>query len=248
MQHVTIRYFVACVSVLVFVGGPTALGDDFNPPPWDRDDPFATSAEWDFTTPPQDSNQNDFLGDEPWQPDGNEVPFNPGDSGAGTYVMFGPDGEIGWDGQGAIVTKPTSQEGQGGQISIMFDNIVDDEPFKLLRIRITGTSSSDDPIPNEGVAVLGFDATDGDVTAELQSSAFVQDEAGGFNWGQDWRLEPNPDHEQIILNIAPDTEIQQIVADAISIPEPTSLALLGLSGLLLARRRSSQWHDSPPAH
>jgi len=222
-----------CVAMLATRGPNAAFGDDFNPPPWDRNDPFATSAEWDFPQPLRDDNDNDFRGDELWQPDGQEVPFNSGDSGHGTFITYSPAGDIAWDGEGLIVTSST---GDGGQIHIHFD----DEPFKLLRIRITGTSSfSSDPIPNEGVLVEGFDDTDGPVTAERESSGFAQDSAtGDFSWGQDWRLEPNPDWEQIGLNVAPDTEIQQIVADAISMPESTSLALLGLGGLVLARRRT----------
>jgi len=234
MSRKTMSPVWACVAGLILGAAPAVFGDDFDPPPWDRNDPFATSAEWDFVTPPPDSDTDGFLGDEQWQPDGTEVPFNSGNSGHGTFITFGPDGIIAWDGEGSIVTEPS---GEGGQITIDFDNIVDDEPFKILRIRITGSSSANDPIPS--VEVTGADATDGSVTSEFLSSGFVQDsQTGDFSWGEDWQLEPNPDWEQIVLTIAPDTQIEQIVTDAISIPEPTSLALLSLSGLLLARRRS----------
>jgi len=223
-----------CFTVLMATAAPV-VADDFNPPPWDREDPFATAAEWDFTDPADDANNNDFRGDERWLPDGAEVTQQPGNTGHGTFVMFGPDDGINWDQQSSLVTNPG---GNGGQIVIDFDNIFDDRPLKWLRIRITAASSPDAPIPMDSVEVMGFDATDGDVTARRTATSFTPDSATGrFNWGQDWELRPNPDWERIFLNVAPDTAVDQIVTDAYSIPEPASLALVGLGGLVMLYRR-----------
>lgn len=228
--------FTAGLFAAALTLAPAAYADDFNPPPWDRNDPFATSAEWDFVQPPDDSNNNNFLGDEDWTPDGSEVPFNDGNSPAVTKLNF-EEGII-WDSElGGLVNI---QEGAPAEIIITFDNIIDDRPIKNLRIRITGIAGSSitDPIANDLVRVEGFDATDGLVTAQRVSSGFTSltgDPA--FSWGQDWVLEPNPDSETIFIPINPNTAIEQIVVDAISIPEPSTLALLGLGGLAMARRR-----------
>jgi len=221
------------VSTVLALAVPSDA-DDFNPPPWDRDDPFATSAEWDFVTPPTDENQNDFFGDDGWEPDGSEVPLNTGNSGAPTQILY--QGDIRWDGENALEADPT---GDGGVIIIEFDNIVDDEPLKKLRIRITGVNPLDaeNPIPNDGVTVEAADQDAPVVTAERISSGFVQDEEGGFSWGQDWELRPNPDFEVINLPIEPGVIIEQIVADAISIPEPATVAMLLPAGLLMLHRK-----------
>lgn len=54
-----------------------------------------------------------------------------------------------------------------------------------------------------------------------------------------WRIYPNPDHEQIILttDIMAGAVIDQIVIDTICIPEPGTIAVLLLAGIAMKKRR-----------
>ena len=53
-----------------------------------------------------------------------------------------------------------------------------------------------------------------------------------------WRIEPNPDHEIILLDfINSGSSIDYVTVDTICIPEPATLCLLGLGGLLLGRKK-----------
>jgi hypothetical protein len=64
---------------------------------------------------------------------------------------------------------------------------------------------------------------------------------GGNGWFLDqtkWRIEPNPDYEQITLTGAPSgSVIDQIVVDTTCIPEPATIALLALGTLMLCRKK-----------
>ena len=54
---------------------------------------------------------------------------------------------------------------------------------------------------------------------------------------QELLFQPNPDYEDVFLYVPARTTIDQIVIDAVSLPEPGMASLLALSGLILLRRR-----------
>jgi len=229
------------VCVVATLSSTALAAADFNPPSWSRSDPFATTASWDFDSPPIDTNSNGFLGDEPWLPDGN-VPFKGGNSGVTTQLTFapegGPSGNISWDGVSGLETIDDG----GDTIVITVDNILDDRPFKLIRIQIAGSSTSVDPVFGDLTQVNGFDATDGPVTDfqdfDSISTTFI-DNTNDFQFTQDIRLEPNPDSEVIFIEIGLATTIDELTIDTISLPEPTTALMCGLGGLALLRRRQA---------
>jgi len=120
--------------------------------------------------------------------------------------------------------------------SIQFPNVIDQLLLKRLRLQIAFATEDSDPFPG-GISVTGFDP-EGPVEAELVSFlAITPPPTDGII--QDWELEPNPDWEIIDIPVGPNTFINQIVLDMISIPEPASwmLALFGLVGLVALKIR-----------
>ena len=74
-----------------------------------------------------------------------------------------------------------------------------------------------------------------------QTQLIEQDLMPGMGWyvfQSTWTISPNPDHEQIIITgDVNGSVIDQIVVDTYCIPEPVTVALLGL-GLICLRKRS----------
>lgn len=230
----TTLLMIACSSMLGIA--KWAFADDLNPPPWTRSGAAnrSTSAEWDFTGSPTAGLPNPLL------PDGNTVPLIKGDFAAALDAAFPagaphPSGfansSLTFTGTGFInndeVTHP---------ISFNVPNWIDQEPFKFLRLQVTYTG------PAPLTEVFGFLGVPGDsaLVTEAASNPVFGTAGNSLYFYQDWELRPNPDWEQLVLNVPPGTFIDQVVIDTISTPEPSTIAL-GLIGLLalgrVARRR-----------
>ncbi len=213
-------FLVICVIGVTALLTTTARGDDFAPPPWVRGDPLTTAAEWEFTVP----------GFGPHVPDGFTVATIVGDSGgiptasifgggAGSFPTWGPG-----DGDGEWLAAGTTP------MFIDFDipNWIDLEPVKFLRIQVTFSG----PTPLIA-AISAFDPSVGSVIivptgTTLHSPGHILFE---------YSLFPNPDIETFALEVPAGGSVDQVVVDTISIPEPATMSLLGLSGLALLRRR-----------
>lgn len=204
--------------------------DNFAPPTW-VGQPLSYHAEWDF------GNSNDISS-----------PDSEGNGGPVTneflYDLFsthidydGPGwGWVPGDGDGGI-TKPG-----GGSFGINTINWVDELPLKYIRIQITYAGNAPDVPYAQGFSFEGYH---GGGVGTIDHGQFIPDPPGAVNvdpnhvyW--DLTIQPNPDWEQIVVNVPDGTTIDQIVVDTISIPEPTSLGLLSLGGLLALRRHNRQ--------
>jgi hypothetical protein len=156
-----------------------------------------------------------------------------GAKGSGTVatsaiISGGPAG-LGWgigDGDGGWFFP------DGGDIHFRVDNVIDNEPVKHIWLQVTHT-------PGLGLAVdplTGFNfATTGSFPGAVSMIPHGPTSTIFY-----WDMFPNPPWEDFRLLVFGGGEIDQIVVDTISIPEPSSVVLCGiglLSVAMIARRR-----------
>ncbi len=216
---------------LVFTVTNVARADDVDPPSW-RGGPLSTFAQWEFEIVTDDNPPQ--IVDNPFAPFG-DGPAPPNvfeavdDDDPETYLSDFPPGMFGEPGSDGNI--------YGGRLP----NFIDEEPLKYIRFQVTWLSENptgpdDRPI----VTVEGFEAgvsIPGVLVDQYDASIF----SGGL-WGAvtvyDFELRPNPDFEDFqIATTRPDIYLDQVVVDTISLPEPSSFLLLGLSSVALLRRR-----------
>jgi len=127
-----IGFLLFGASCLAFLSA-TAVADDFAPPPWDRADPHAITAEWEFGAPIN-----------PVAPGGPLTNvFTKGSGSVGSSASIFGTGGLGWgpgDGDGGWFFP------DGGSIHFTLDNVIDHEPVKHLWLQVTHT-------PGLGLAV-----------------------------------------------------------------------------------------------
>lgn len=208
----------------VLLCGHVALADDLLPPSWPRDGQanLSTSAEWEFLS------SDPATGDEP---DGDEVPLNIGDGGGNPHMVAGAG--MSW--------VPTDSRGRagawqagpsGGTMDFYVPNWIDQEPIKFIHVQIAFADLGGFGHPNV-TGISGFDPTVGTVIGTKDQGIST---GPNFRY-EDWRMVPNPDWEWITIDVPAHTMVDQVVIDTISIPEPATMALLALGGLVLNRRR-----------
>ena len=154
-----------------------------------------------------------------------------------------PDHQLYWDVEPGLMLAD-SPDG-GFIITVDLPNFVDELPEKHLRVHIWWTGLADDLTFPEVAEVTGISDVDGSGagTAQHAGSSPVQpftQPDGGYQY-HDWILFPNPDWESISISVPEGLEIDRIVVDTVSIPEPTTLGLLGAGAavFLLRRRRAA---------
>ena len=213
----------------VLMGAGVAGADDFSPPEWDRNDPYAMTAEWEFTS---DIN--------PVSPDGESGITNLANGGGHITqaTISGPP----WGGESPI-WQPGDGDGEwyfpeGGLITIEMDNVIDFMPYNDLWGQITYRNPMGLLVAPTVLDITAFDNEVGsNVAATFQYSQGSYGPGTTEYYAAMWRLSPNPDWETIIIEVPITMTVDQIVVDTISVPEPATLLLLSLGGLLLRRRK-----------
>jgi len=209
---------ILLICIIVLLTG-IARADDFAPPPWVRGVPLSTAMEWEFLT-----DANGHTG-----PDGNTVATVPGSLGSGTVSIYGnspgvtPIWSIG-DGDGqwsAPINDPIAMEFQ-------IENWIDNEPVKYLRIQVTYGGT-----PPSVTGLWAHHASENPVLIVPTGTTAFSTTHLLF----EYELYPNPDFELFHLDIPPGASIDQVVVDTISIPEPATLGVLAVGGLIALRRR-----------
>jgi hypothetical protein len=181
------------------------------------------TAEWEFLTPMN-----------PLGPDGpltNVGAQGSGSAPGGTLATISSPAGLGWgfgDGDGGWFFP------DGGAIHFRVDNIIDLRPIKRIRMQVTHTPLMGfglDPLPAFNFGATG--SVPGPVTGTFPAPTHTL---------ITWEMRPNPPWEDFRLLVFGTGEIDQVLIDTISIPEPMTIVLAGVLasyGTFFLRRRAN---------
>lgn len=236
MKRFQISQLSLCLSfacLLTLGCSHSSLADDLTPPPWSRlgATNYTTAAEWDFMAD---------GGTSPYVADGSGVTTITGDGGGGFAPQSLASGDIGWVSYGANGGWQGGINGTGpGALNFRIANWVDTEPLKIIWMQTTydpgptGLSPTvefiipTDPLPIDRVELMS-----------VTDVPIAGDPLGRWHRLEVWEIEPNPDFESIQLVVPEGVTVDQVVVDTIStVPEPASVLLLAVGGLVLVHGR-----------
>jgi hypothetical protein len=226
----TLRALQLTCVLFVCLFGISAFADDLFPPPW-RGAPGSTVQEWDFLTP---GVPNPDLSSSDYFPDGIDVPFfNPyGDPVAHVWPGVGQNYWPVWGDREGV--WPLS-----GVIDIEVPNSPVPNPYKEIWIQLTWAQQTPESIVTTKVTVdPTYLVTGPQVVNDIILGPTNMGTGDGLWHHTTWRflVEPNPAFE--IIRISGTVMVDQIVVDTICVvPEPATLTILGLSGLVLLLRK-----------
>jgi hypothetical protein len=204
---------VLCCGSLLCLASGISLADDLFPFAF-RGLPGSVFAEFDFATD----------GSSPTQ-------FSKVDLPGATFSVLDPTfvpqdltySTGGWTAAGGV-----------GIAGFLIPNFIDFEPYKAIQVQLTFRTTLAGP-PSI-FSIIGTDNIVGEVAG---SPVLVEDVSDVFRI-ETWVIQPNPDYETIQILVPPGTFLDQVVIDTISIPESSSLLLVGLGTMLMGgviRRR-----------
>jgi hypothetical protein len=198
---------VVCL-VLVLCLAPPVLAGTASLGYWNEGDPGTTHQSWDFTPGYIVPSGAGYTADP-------ESFISPDEDGSGIVATISPvmAGSCIWDGMTMLMGDP------GLFVALEIPNYETLNEYKIVWVDLGAA------VPT-GITVSAHDG--GSVTFQYQ----ILPGQGDAEFGV--RIWPNPDYEKINFYVM--APLDYIHADTICTPEPATLAILGLGGLLLRRR------------
>ncbi|MBY0588926.1 hypothetical protein K2X85_17270 [bacterium] len=201
------------LALLFFTTSVSAF--DLFPAPF-RGEPGTVYGFWDFTTP-----ANPAL-PEAWNivPLGNYPVFQiPMGVEISSNMVYLNDGNInGW----------ISTPGAFNILNFVIPNFVDFEPVKKLWIQVGYYNFNPNEVFPFVAAIEANDNEAGFVLGELTGSFTVP--SIGYRL-ETWEIRPNPDFELVQFIVPPWVLVDKVTIDTISVPEASSMLLIGMVGL-----------------
>ena len=196
---------------VVVVGmATTAQADDLFPPDW-RGQPNTTFQHWTF-----DYDQNPNNDGSPWYPEIDENPY--GEPFITTYYGDEVWHEV-WEGREGVINPFWSE------LYINLPNVPDPNDWKIVWVQMTWW------YPEFYVPEFLWSDPYGDLMYEEHYEL----DNGWYHSVYEIWIPGNPEFELVAFGT--DQYFDQIVVDTICIPAPGALAMIGVAGLLGARRR-----------
>lgn len=222
-----------CLSMIAImaISGLPAMADIFAPPDY-AGDPLSYHAEWEFNIP-QPIGANDPDSESNGGPNNGEFLYDR----FGTHIDVTGTGWV-WDiadGDGGMVNS-----NEASSFAINTINWVDEEPEKFIRVQLTYIGLAPTVTGANGYRYDpyhgGLEPTTTDLGWWNADPAVNVDPTHLYS---DIYMQPNPDWEQIVVDVPMGTIIDEVVVDSISIPEPSAIVMILMSGggLIFARSR-----------
>ncbi len=192
--------------------------------PWNRGDAASTYQHWEFST------DTGITPETYVNPYGEptfefEVPTNWG----WTPATPGPDGPD-------VTAWTNTSTGGTGTIILHVPNNPDDNLIKFIYLQITSTKAPSSATPVGGGS--GGPYTGGTWPTGVPA---WQEANGWYTYNYGLTIEPNPEFEDIAIEVPWGTSVDQIVVDTICItPEPATMTLLVVVGSFAMLRRKRQ--------
>ena len=204
---------IAVIGICCF----PVLAEDLNPPEW-RGEEGSTLQIWEF-----------FSADNPAAPDVDQNPY-----GSAVAEVTGDFPFTQW-----LSVDPVDTTAEGvwrfeDYMRLDIPNQPIDNPYKLIRIQLTLSTGDDADMPAD-IAIMA-DGTE--VPADqISFLGMTQLSEYYYHATYDIVIYPNPTEESIYIQPRDCTlYVDEVVVDTICVPEPASLLLLSLVGLLVRRR------------
>lgn len=198
------------VAVALVVTLQCSFADDLKVPPW-RGVDGSTYHRWEFGAPDPAPVPDEW--------------YNPYSGGLPPEIMIEPGPGMGWlpelDGRFGVWQL-------SGHIDVDILNRPEPLPWKIIQIQLTWT-----PQPNTGVPLVW--ETNSGIVATVVDEVVLGNPTAWFHTTYRLLISPNPSWEHI--QIGGDIDVDELVIDTICIPEPGSMALIGIALLALLRKK-----------
>jgi len=202
-----IQTVVLAAVIGVIFSGSAVLGHDITPPPY-RGAPLSVYAHWNLVAGSTTLNLTNWSSQDDTDPT--------------TYLY--PN-----------FTTPNPQvTPNGGSYDFQIPNWVDNMPIKYLRLQMTWVGTTQSPL---NILTQGLDGVNPVVGNITFASTPIILTSGVYQYF-DFEYKPNPDFERIHVTLPGNNYLIQTVVDSVStIPEPATLALLGIGGLAMRYKK-----------